>query len=106
MITYSAAQLEIMQHAIRHRGERQQCTKAIEEMAELTQVLCKNLIEPWQTARTIGLEECILEEVADATIMLHQLQTIFGRERVQAYVDMKLERLAGNLPLPGRVGGP
>lgn len=78
----------ILEGAIKKFGVKAQAAKAIEEMSELCQVLAKYLC--------YGLaddELCdhIMEEMADAGIMLNQLQLIFGD--TTEWEIVKLERL-------------
>lgn len=51
---------------IDYYGEDKQKTKAIEEMSELIKAICKNDVEN------------IEEEIADVSIMLSQLQIMYG----------------------------
>ena len=76
-----------LKRAIRHYGKRNQAQKAIEEMAELINELCKEQIG--RSSR-----EKVAEEMADVIIMLWQLEMIFenGDEILQA-IDYKLKRL-------------
>ena len=72
--------------------------KAVEEMAELTQALCKlervatspNFAEHWNRAR-----EHVLEEIADVQIMLNQMQLLYGD--CTEWEIKKLEYLARRL---------
>lgn len=68
-------------------GEDSQITKAVEEMAECIQAICKVCL---------GGEDFsnLAEEIADATIMLEQLRIIFNNnEEVCRYMDEKIIRL-------------
>lgn len=68
-------------------GDRAQMTVAIEEMAECQQAICKIL-------RGGENFDHLAEEVADATIMLEQVQMMFNiNERVSCYMDQKVQRL-------------
>lgn len=98
----SLEQEEILGRAIRTWGTRQQVIKAIEEMQELTQVLCKWLNLDVKVMNG-GLKEskildAINEETADVCIMINQLRTIFGDQYLQNYVDAKIMRLNSYIP--------
>lgn len=68
-------------------GEDCQIVKAVEEMSECIQAICKVYL---------GGEDFsnLAEEIADATIMLEQLRIIFNNnEEVCRYMDEKIIRL-------------
>jgi hypothetical protein len=68
-------------------GEDCQIIKAVEEMSECIQAICKVCL---------GGEDFsnLAEEIADATIMLEQLRIIFNNnEEVCRYMDEKIIRL-------------
>ena len=76
--------------ALRQFGRVPNIIKAIEELAELQQALCKNL-----TAMGDGLiYESVCEEMADVEIMLGRLKMLFDPETVQEWKERKLERTA------------
>lgn len=67
-------------------GKESQVLIAIEEMSELTKELCKYF-------RRYNRKKEIIEEIADAEIMLEQLKYLFGvHKEVSNQVDYKLER--------------
>lgn len=68
-------------------GEEAQKDVAVEEMAELTKELMKE-------RRGVYNKDAILEEIADVTLMLHQLLIIynFTKEDVNRIIDEKVER--------------
>lgn len=69
-------------------GRENQIIVAIEEMAEATKELTKML-------RSGGEVEWLAEELADARIMIEQMEQLFGIESVvEKWRKMKLERLA------------
>lgn len=74
----------ILEGAIKKWGYQHQVIVAIEEMAELQKELTKWL-------RSKGSAAGLLEEMADVSIMLNQLQLIFGDPTDQEIA--KLERL-------------
>lgn len=78
--------------AIAVYGESSQKQVAIEEMAELTKEVCKDI-------RGKGNREHILEEIVDVSIMLEQLQIMYGissSEMLRA-VESKVKRLEERL---------
>lgn len=74
--------------AVAKFGERDQIQKAIEELAELIQALCKYTFD----TSNLWAIDSIREEWADVEIMLGQLRVIFG-DNSQA-LDAKLDHLA------------
>ncbi len=100
-MNFSDDQKEVLNSAIETWGERQQVIKAVEELAELQQVLCKwlNLDVPVRNGRLSApiVIESIRDEMADVTIMLNQLQIIFD-VNVEGRAAKKIERLATYLP--------
>jgi hypothetical protein len=62
--------LKVYEKAIAKWGKSLQLTMAIEEMAELTKELTKDL-------RNLGDKPHIIEEIADVEIMLEQLKIIY-----------------------------
>lgn len=91
-------QKRIMYRAINHYGVEHQVDKAIEEMSELTKALIKYRYadykkDPMGSAR-LFLE--LKEEMADAYIMLKQLELIY-HELDKDTVDSKLKRLSDNI---------
>lgn len=79
-------QVEICKSIANHYGREHQVLIAIEEMSELTKELCKYF-------RRFDRKKEIVEEVADAQIMLEQLIELFGIEGdVDKMVDYKLNR--------------
>lgn len=83
----------IYTHAIGRYGKQAQILVAIEEMAELTKALCKNI------NRGEDNLENILEEIADVEIMVEQLKVIYDRdgEQTSLHKSDKLRRLAKEL---------
>ena len=76
-------------------GTESQILKAIEETSELNQVLTRQLlssnsrIPDYYHAPTF---EEIVDEVADAYLMLDQMAYMFGRDNVEQVMERKLER--------------
>ena len=75
---------QILETAIEVYGERAQIIKAIEELGELTVELARH-------RNGLGNVDALREELADAFIMLNQLELIFGD--VTEIEIAKLERL-------------
>lgn len=69
----------ILQNAIDTWGPRTQTVKAMEELAELIQALSRRLLCMYLNAPggNAALEN-VREEMADVSIMLNQLELIFG----------------------------
>lgn len=79
-------QIEFCKSIANHYGRESQVLIAIEEMSELTKELCKYY-------RRYDRKKEIIEEVADAQIMLEQLIELFGiSDEVDRMVDYKLNR--------------
>ena len=83
----------ILEDAIKKYGPEHQTIIAIEEMSELTKALVKRLRcrEPEDSDAVKRLEADIREEMADVSIMLNQLELIFGETYEEE--EAKLERL-------------
>lgn len=79
--------------AINHYGNVSNMIKAVEEMAELTQMLCKRA-----TGDVCDMDH-LREEIADAGIMIERMTLIFGPGRVAEIREQKLKRLADRLGL-------
>ena len=76
----------LCQEALDLWGIDSQVWMAIEEMAELTNALCK-------MKRGRNNPEDIVTEIADVQIMMEQLQLFFGKEEVDTERNRKLIRL-------------
>lgn len=74
----------VCMHAVQYFGEisRKQLTQ--EECAELIQALSKDLR---------GKEHNVEEEIADVMIMIEQLFNIYDMEKMNNYLNMKIDRL-------------
>ena len=81
---------EFLKRIIEYFGETKQETVCIEEMAELTQQLCKFTIDHPNKSR-----EKLVEEYVDVLIMLNQMKIIFNitDEEVENGKIFKLARL-------------
>lgn len=81
---------ELIEEAVLKYGLSSRMTLAIEEMSELTKELCKwerGLVNPSATS-------FIAEEIADVTIMLHQLvYALDCGKQVDDWIEYKLKRL-------------
>ena len=88
-----AERMEAYALAIEKYGLETQVIVAIEEMSEVIKALTKWLRCNTQ-AETEKVMPSIIEEVADAEIMLEQIQTFFGiRVDVREAMDAKIKRL-------------
>ena len=90
----AAHEVAIMEGAIALYGVESQVNMAIEEMAELTQALLKLRRAESDTARYVAVV-AIREEMADVSIMLSQLELIYGD--VSDIEEAKLWRLQNRL---------
>jgi len=82
---------KLYQRAISAWDKQLQMQVAIEEMSELTHVLCKAL----RDRSTVGKEKKIAEEIADVEIMLGQLKEMSPtiRSLSATHKKVKLDRL-------------
>ena len=85
----------IGQAAIRTFGRIPNIIKAIEELSELQQALCKHIVSE-NDAMTVA---SVHEEIADVQIMLGRLLMLFDPTEVQDWKDSKLEHMAKLLGL-------
>ena len=76
----------IFEQAIERWGEAAQMVKAIEEMAELTAIIARDMNEVTPPAD-------IVDELADVTIMIRQLVLIHGQSQVRERIKYKMKRL-------------
>lgn len=85
---------DIYSAAVKKYGKEHQLIMCMEEMAELTKELSKNIRGSKNTTS-------ISEEMADVEIMLEQLRVIFSnRSEVDTIKAEKLIRLADRLEMP------
>lgn len=70
-----------------HYGLRVQMRQLIEEMAELTQVICKAERYDLDTVR-----DHLVEEVADVWVVLEQVDYLLGDNRIAQIKAEKIER--------------
>ena len=87
-MNFTKEQNQIMLNALNKFGVDAQDDIAIEEMAELTKAIIKN-----RRYKTFGTLENLYEELADVYIMLEQVLMSLDKDRVQNYVNSKLQRL-------------
>lgn len=92
----------ILEGAINKWGNTLQITVAIEELSELQKALCK--YQRWATTTEDGegraeVVAAIKEEIADVSIMLNQLELIFGDCTEEEIAKLeRLEKLVGLQP--------
>ena len=82
-------------------GTSSQVLKTIGEMAELTEVLSRELIAAEHITSDFYQSptfEDILSEIADVYLVIDQLAFIFGRPRVKEIIAEKLEKALRKLP--------
>jgi NTP pyrophosphatase (non-canonical NTP hydrolase) len=85
---FTEEQKGIMLQALSRYGVDAQDDIAIEEMSELTKAIIKN-----RRYKTFATLENLYEELADVYIMLEQIIMSLDKDRVQSYINSKLERL-------------
>ena len=85
---FTEEQKGIMLQALSRYGVDAQDDIAIEEMSELTKAIIKN-----RRYKTFATLENLYEELADVYIMLEQMMMSLDKDRVQSYINSKLERL-------------
>ena len=83
---------KILEGAIDKWGPELQTDVAIEEMAELIQAITKYrraiAVTPWYAETMEAVRKHLREEMADVSIMLRQLELIYGD-----YADEEIEKL-------------
>lgn len=83
--------VEVYRSALKVYGRQIQETVAIEELSEAIKEVCK-------MQRGEGNRGKLAEEIADATIMLEQLQLMYNvHAEVSAFMDQKICRLEKNI---------
>lgn len=70
-----------------HYGLRTQMRQLVEEMAELTQVICKSERYDIETVR-----DHLAEEVADVDVVLEQVKYLLGDNRIEQIRAEKIAR--------------
>ena len=89
---------QVYTNALACFGETIQMVMALEELSEVQKEICKKM-------RGYSNEVHLAEEIADATIMLEQLQLFFGlNDLVCKKMDEKVQRLDALLQITGEGG--
>ena len=74
-----------------HYGFSNQLQMLVEEMAELTQAICK--YKRFENAKErVDIFENLVEEVADVEIVLSQIKMLVGEKAVNKKVEEKIAR--------------
>ena len=85
-------QIKKLRCFIEYYGAGNQLVKAIEEFAELQQVLAKICTIP-DSFKENTIKSSVYSEIADVEIMLEQLKIIFDcKKDVEKWVDYKIQR--------------
>lgn len=84
----SEERVDILLDALIYYGFESQAEKAVEEMSELIQALCKH-----KRHVTVQSTINVIEECADVLITAMQVAVMFGVKDVENMIDMKLKRL-------------
>lgn len=94
---------EILKRAVYKYGPKTQEIKAVEELGELQQAICKVLLENehGHLGAVARETEHMFEEIADVEIMLDQIRIIYSEadQSVAAWRAKKLHRLAERMGL-------
>ena len=97
-------QLSVLTSAIWRYGPAAQELKAVEELSELAQAICKALTASKQESMDGFLDalDHVFEEMADVEIMLAQIRLIFSDadERIEQWKTRKLARLRQRMGAP------
>lgn len=88
---------DVCQAAVDRMGIDSQVIVAIEEMAELTDALCKS-------KRGRNTPADIITEIADVQIMMEQLSLYYGKDAVAAERSRKIDRLENRLQIMQKFG--
>ncbi len=83
---------KVCKEAVEKWGYTAQLHMAIEEMAELTQAICKAM-----RADSSISSHFVVEEIADVELMVTQLRMMAGPALVDLYKQKKLDRLKERL---------
>ncbi|WP_051560320.1 hypothetical protein [Clostridium beijerinckii] len=91
---YSEIQMnkDLLIKAICRFGQEKQKIKAVEEAAELSQALLKDIL---------GEPHNVEEEIADLEIMLAQMRLIYSQANIDGFIEAKLERLKRRIDKDG-----
>lgn len=88
------ANKRVFKKAVKCYGERYQISKAMEEMAELTQQLCKYQQAVFDKRDTKDIQINVVDEIADVLIVCESLKVIFERDRnLKQRLNFKIVRL-------------
>jgi uncharacterized protein YutE (UPF0331/DUF86 family) len=89
---------EIYQTALEKFGSNNQLIAAVEELAELQQVLCKFVIGKPVTA------DQIIDELVDVNIVLNQVQMIFHNNKMITEQNLSVRKMVKLIKLKQRIG--
>ena len=88
-------QADIIYTAVKHYGVENQLLKTVEELSELQRAIMRTIIDSNANDEpNMELIENLIEETADAWIMIKQMTLILGVDVVTAEENSKLRRLA------------
>ena len=80
-----------------HYGLRVQMRQLVEEMAELTQVICKSERYDLETVR-----DHLVEELADVDVVLSQVKYLLGDNAFEKIRNEKIERQLKRIEMEGK----
>lgn len=97
-----AEKVAVCAKAILHYGCEKQTWKAVEELGELASAIAKRQQAKEGTPECVIAHRNLLDEMADATIMMEQLRIMEGiaEEELEDRITFKLGRLAGRMEKP------
>ena len=78
--------------AVERYGAEHQTWKAVEEMGELQQAICKYQLATDPLEKDMAILD-LRSEIADVCIMMEQLRLIYGEKMIDVAIAYKLERL-------------
>ncbi len=97
---------KVYKKSISHYGIYRKLTTTIEECAELIQAIAKAQRYGKNVAGGIEMSHehraAIIDEVADVTIMMEQMQMLFPPEKIRERIAFKVNRLKKRIDAEGR----
>lgn len=84
-------QSDIYGDAVKHFGKKHQVFVLIEEMGECIAAAAQLM------NRDRDVEDEFIEELADVQIMINQMETVYGKDRINQAIHKKLKKLQGHL---------
>ncbi|MFA6860494.1 MAG: hypothetical protein WCR30_03815 [Clostridia bacterium] len=97
--------LKMYEEAIKKWGLNSQLDQLIEEMAELTIALSKykRKYTNGEYAGNSKIDENLIEELADVSLVLEEMRIHFGEEKVEEIMTQKMKRLESYLSVGNKI---